>query len=144
MAPVPSIRALAGGFAPGAPGIDVAAAEGAVVMVLGDLKQLKGKPLHSASAKKSIDWAVDQFDCKPENKAKFVGYRKAFELLITPEKGKGKEGKGKAAGKKISPGVVQEFERICMELGAKFDECRLGDLANLLTVLKANVEGLES
>ena len=133
-----SVRAMC----PARPDVTRAALE----MTIGDLKNVKAKPLHNARAKKSLDWAIDQFDIEGADqpkREKCTAYRKALEKLCAS---KGKSGgKGKGKGKKGGPNeVVIEYKRICESLGVTFVPERMADLTKLFSVLKALEEGIES
>ena len=118
-----------------------------VTFTVAELQAFHPGKLHETGKIRTLDWALDEKVIDESDglntKARYNKYKIALEKLLTkavpkkPAKGKGK------TGPSYRPEVLKEFKAKCEEMGIKFVETRMADIAQLLAVVKARVDQLD-
>ena len=115
---------------------------------MADIKAFHAKRLHNATRPKSIEWALDEKtptqDDPQELRNRFQAYRKALDAIISPKGKGGGKASGRGAGhKKVPADALQIFKDKCNAMGVKFEESKVGDVAQLLAAVKARADEIE-
>ena len=108
----------------------------ALKFTIEDLKTFKVQRLHQARTCKSVEWALDEKLPTDENtpalRHKLQAYRKALDNIL------GLKVKGGARGKKKVPtNILNIFKEKSSGMGVKFEEGKIGDIAQMLAAVKA-------